>query len=109
MVARRALIALLSEGKMGTEKGGDGSGSDSKDDEVSQLYLISPDGGEAFPVTQGDEEVHSLAWSADSKTLYYATRNPWTKAQKDDYRKEWKDVLQYRTAERGDTIFALDL
>jgi hypothetical protein len=39
----------------------------------------------------------------------FATRNPWTKAQKDEYKKEWKDVVQYRTAERGDTIFALDL
>ena len=44
-----------------------------------------------------------------NQVIYFATRNPWTKAQKDDYKKEWKDVVQYRTAERGDTIFALDL
>src|SRR3981081_3492644 len=101
-------IAFLSERKLTADKGGDSDDS-SKDEGVSRLYLISPDGGEAFPVTQGDEEVHSFSWSADSHTLYFATRNPWTKAQKDDYKKEWKDVLQYRTAERGDTIFALDL
>src|SRR5262249_49676434 len=74
-----------------------------------QIYLISPTGGEAFPVTRGAEEVHAFSWSADSKTIYFATRNPWTKQQKDDYRDEWKDVQEYRTAERGDTIFALDL
>src|SRR5712664_3997235 len=101
-------IAFLSERKLTADKGGD-SDDASKDEGVSRLYLISPDGGEAFPVTQGDEDVHSFSWSADSHTLYFATRNPWTKAQKDDYKKEWKDVVQYRTAERGDTIFALDL
>jgi dipeptidyl aminopeptidase/acylaminoacyl peptidase len=82
-----------------------------KDDkaETSQIYLISPTGGEAIQLTQSEEEVHTFSWSADSHTIYLATRSPWTKAQKDDYRKQWKDVVQYRTAERGDTIFALDL
>jgi dipeptidyl aminopeptidase/acylaminoacyl peptidase len=101
-------IAFLSERKLPADKGGDAD-EGSKDEGVSRLYLISPDGGEAFPVTPGDEEVHSFSWSADSHTLYFATRNPWTKAQKDDYKKEWKDVVQYRASERGDTIFALDL
>ncbi len=117
-------IAFLSERKTSTEKSGDSdsdsdSGSDSKDkdDETTQLYLISPNGGEAFPITQGDEDVHAFSWSgnlsgnssADSQTLYFATRQPWTKAQKDAYKKDWKDVVQYRTAERGDTIFSLDV
>ncbi|HEY7353937.1 MAG TPA: hypothetical protein VH596_14310, partial [Terriglobales bacterium] len=103
-------IAFLSDRK--TEKdSSDDSGDDDADnnEDVDQIYLISPSGGEAFPITDGAEEVHDFAWSADSKTLYYATRNPWTKAQKDEYRKEWKDVEQYRTAERGDTIFDLTL
>ena len=103
-------IAFLSERKPASDKGGDSDAdSDSKDEPPSQVYLISPNGGEAFPVTQGEEEVHTFSWSADSQTLYFATRHPWTKTQKDDYKKEWKDVVQYRTAERGDTIFALDL
>ena len=107
-------IAFVSERKASADKGGDSdsdadSGSDAKDDATSQLYLISPNGGEAFPVTQGEEEVHTFSWSADSQTIYFATRQPWTKTQKDDYKKSWKDVVQYRTAERGDTIFALDL
>jgi len=101
-------IAFLSERKLTADKGGDSEDS-SKGEAVSRLYLISPDGGEAFPVTQGDEEVHAFSWSADSHTLYFATRNPWTKSQKDDYKKEWKDVVQYRASERGDTIIALDV
>jgi dipeptidyl aminopeptidase/acylaminoacyl peptidase len=113
-------IAFLSERKASAEKS-DGSDSDSdgdakhkgrakaKDGDTSQIYLISPTGGEAFPITTGDEDVHDFSWSADSRTIYFATRNPWTKTQKDDYKKEWKDVVQYRSAERGDTIYALDL
>ena len=107
-------IAFLSDRKTETDTGDaddsdNGSEKSDKDEGVDQIYLIDPNGGEAFAVTRGEEEVHAFAWSADSKTLYFATRNPWTKAQKDDYRKQWKDVVQYRTAERGDTIFALDL
>ena len=107
-------IAFLSERKTSTDKAGDSgsdsdSDSDSKDESASQVYLISPNGGEAFPVTQGEEDVHTFTWSPDSQTIYFATRQPWTKTQKDDYKKAWKDVVQYRTAERGDTIFALDL
>jgi dipeptidyl aminopeptidase/acylaminoacyl peptidase len=102
-------IAFLSERKTSSEKdSGSGDNKDDKED-VSQLYLISPAGGEAIALTQGEEEVHTFSWSADSRTLYFATRTPWTKTQKDNYKKEWKDVVQYRTAERGDTIFALDL
>jgi dipeptidyl aminopeptidase/acylaminoacyl peptidase len=102
-------IAFLSERKPSAEKGDSDSDADSKDDSTSQIYLISPNGGEAFPVTQGDEDIHAFAWSTDSQTLYFSTRQPWSKSQKDDYKKEWKDVQQYRTAERGDSIFALDV
>ena len=103
-------IAFLSERKSASGKGDDSdSDSDSDSKETSQLYLISPNGGEAFAVTEGAEDVHAFSWSADSQTLYFATRQPWSKSQKDDYKQQWKDVVQYRTAERGDSIFALDL
>lgn len=101
-------VAFVSGRKNSSEKADD-SDSDSKDDLTSQVYLISPTGGEAFAITQGGEDVHAFAWSADSMTIYFATRQPWSKEQKDDYKKEWKDVVQYRSAERGDTIFALNV
>src|ERR1700687_1664068 len=102
-------IAFLSERKAAAEKADDSDSDADSKGEPAQLYLISPNGGEAFPVTDGEEEVNTFSWSADSQTIYFATRQPWSKKQKDDYKKEWKDVVQYRTAERGDTIFALDL
>lgn len=101
-------IAFLSDRKTSVDEDDD-SDSPSKDEGTAQVYLISPNGGEAFPATSGAEDVHAFSWSADSQAIYFATRQPWTKAQKDTYKEEWKDVVQYRTAERGDTIFALDL
>jgi dipeptidyl aminopeptidase/acylaminoacyl peptidase len=104
-------IAFLSERKSSGGKGGDDDDDDSgnQDEGTAQIYLISPQGGEAMQLTQGEEEVHAFSWSADSQTIFFATRQPWTKSQKDQYRQQWKDVVEYRTAERGDTLFALDL
>jgi dipeptidyl aminopeptidase/acylaminoacyl peptidase len=106
-------IAFISERKTPTkthsEWNEDSEDDASREDETAHLYLISPTGGEAIQLTQGEEEIHAMSWSPDSKTLYFATRQPWTKDQKDRYRKEWKDVVQYRTGERGDTIFSLNV
>ncbi len=96
-------IAFFSERKAAESKEKDFA----EGNDTAQLYLISPNGGEAFPVTEGEEEVHAFAWSPDSRTLYFATRAPWTKAQKAAYKKDWKDVSEYRAAERADTIFSL--
>ncbi len=71
---------------------------------VAQVYVIRADGGEAIRLTGGSEGVHSFAWSADSREIFYATRVPWTKQQKAAYKKEWHDVIQYRKSERGDLI-----
>ena len=92
----------------------DSQSDDSDDDRDSKkgtthLYLIPVNGGEAFPVTRGAEDVHSFAWSPDSKSLYFATRIPWTSKQKDEYKEQWKDVVRYREQERGDVISRIDV
>ena len=92
-------IAFVSERKTSTEKSGDSdSDADSatqekeqrRNAEASQIYLISPNGGEAFPITQGDEDVHAFSWSPDSQTIYFATRQPWSKSKKTTTRKRGK-------------------
>jgi dipeptidyl aminopeptidase/acylaminoacyl peptidase len=100
-------IAYLSERK--TAGGKDGDAGDDKSKEISQLCLISPTGGEAFAVTSGADEIHAFAWSPDSKSIYFATRQPWTKEQNDAHKKDWKDVIRFRSDERGDVIFRINL
>ena len=103
-------IAFLSERKAAGGKGAGSDDDDAKDDkDTAQLYLISPTGGEAFPITTGTDEVHAFAWAADSRAIYFATREPQTKQQTDDHKKDWKDVIRYRGDERGDTIFRIGL
>jgi len=82
----------------------DSEKSDADSKGVAHVYLISISGGEAIPVTRGAEDVHSFAWNRDSKSLYFATRIPWSKKQKEDYGEKWKDVVRYRERERGDVI-----
>ena len=104
-------IAFLSERKSPASKESDEDDhSDTATDKTpAQIYLISPVGGEAFAITSGSEDVHAFAWCPDSKMLYFATRTPWNKEQKDAYKEIWKDTLQYRGAERGDVIYSLEL
>ena len=90
------------EGKAGKNNDKSKDKAKAKDKDVAQLFLISPNGGEAFPITSGDEERHSFAWSGDSKAIVFATREPWTKQQNDEHKKEWKDTIRYRGDERGD-------
>ena len=80
-----------------------------KDKTPGQVWVIAAGGGEAFPITHGKEEVHAFAWSADSRLIYFATREPWTPSREDAYKKEWKDVIQFRESERGDVLYSADV
>ena len=98
-------IAFLSSRPMPFYKPADGE----KEKTISQLYVIPASGGEAVPVTRGEESVHSFAWTPDSKSLYFVTREPWSKAKRDAYKKEWHDVQRYREGDRGDVIARISL
>lgn len=103
-------IAFVSDRQASSEneeENSPGKGAEKK--HLPQIYLISPAGGEAFPVTSGAESVHTFAWSPDSRTLFFATRTPWSPEQDEAYKKQWKDVIQYREEERGDTVYGLSL
>jgi dipeptidyl aminopeptidase/acylaminoacyl peptidase len=77
------------------------------EEKSAQVYVISVTGGEPFPVTQGEEEVHAFAWAADSKQIYFATRH-WTKDQEEAYKKDWKDIVEFRESEHGDAIHRIE-
>jgi|HubBroStandDraft_1064217.scaffolds.fasta_scaffold04915_7 dipeptidyl aminopeptidase/acylaminoacyl peptidase len=80
------------------------SGEDEKTEKPDQVWTIGLNGGEALAVTHGDEKVHAFAWSADSKQIYFATRTAWSKEKEESYKKDWKDVVEFRESERGDAI-----
>jgi len=56
-------IAFLSEREPPSGKGREGDENGKDDKAVAQIYLISPNGGETFPITSGDEAVHTFNWS----------------------------------------------
>jgi dipeptidyl aminopeptidase/acylaminoacyl peptidase len=80
-----------------------------KEEPAGQVWAIAADGGEAFPLTRGKEEVHAFAWSADSRSVYFATRTPRSAEEEEAYKKQWKDVIRFRESERGDTLYKTDL
>lgn len=91
-----------------TPKGRDGDADESKE-VAAQIYVIGVNGGEAIQVTRGIEEIHAFSWAPDSRSLYFATRTPWSKEKRDAYKKEWKDVVRFRESERGDVIAKIAL
>ncbi len=102
-------IAFLSDRADPSETSTDtAAAADAKSEKSAQVYVISATGGEPFPVTQGEEEVHAFAWSADSRQIYFARRE-WTKEQQEAYKKDWKDVTEFRESERGDAIHRIEI
>src|SRR6202034_1955588 len=83
-------------------------GAQSDSEKSNQVYVISVNGGEPFPVTKSEEEVHAFAWSADSRQIYFARRQ-WTKDQQEAYKKDWKDVVEFRESEHGDAIHRIEV
>jgi dipeptidyl aminopeptidase/acylaminoacyl peptidase len=100
-------IAFLSDRRVEVESADKSSDDDSE--EETHLYVIPVGGGEAFPVTRGEEGVHTFDWAPDSKSLYFATRVPWSSKQKEENTEEWKDTIRYRERERGDVISRITL
>ena len=103
-------IAFLSDRTVspgGTQEASESDDPAKKD--VAQLYVMATSGGEAFALTSGGEEVHAFAWAGDANSLFFATRLHWSKEQEEGYKKEWKDVIQFRESERGDAIWTVDI
>jgi dipeptidyl aminopeptidase/acylaminoacyl peptidase len=54
---------------------------------TSQIYLISPDGGEARPLTESKTGIDSFDWSPDGKCIAFETTSP----KSEDEEKKEKD------------------
>ena len=105
-------IAFLSDrSTQKSKRTGDGDDAEAseKSEPAEQLFVISASGGESFQVTEAEETIHSFAWSADSRSIFFATLQPQSKEEKEAQKKKWKDVIRYRESERGDEIFSVDV
>ncbi len=54
----------------------------SKRGEETQIYLIRPDGGEAFPLTDHKEGINSYRWAPDGKKIAFTSTEPETEIAK---------------------------
>ena len=96
-------IAFVSDRALsGESAGADGTPSD--DAKASRIWIISVHGGEALPLYTQKLDVHSYAWSADGSAIYYSVTQPFSKAQQDTQKEEWKDVIRWREQNRGDLL-----
>ncbi|CAF1174214.1 unnamed protein product [Didymodactylos carnosus] len=81
------------------------SGDDNKQSQYICLY--STISQEIFSISLGEELILAFTWAADNNddSFYYVTQTPKTDDEEKLYKNEWKDVIQYRESERGDTIY----
>jgi dipeptidyl aminopeptidase/acylaminoacyl peptidase len=89
-----------------------GSGKDDGGDAAegtSRIWIISPEGGEAFPLYREKLDVHALAWAPDSSTIFFSTPDPLSKQAEEALKTEWKDVIRWREQERGDVLIKMPL
>jgi dipeptidyl aminopeptidase/acylaminoacyl peptidase len=101
-------VAFLSDRAV---PGGDEKKDDDKEDkdETSRVWVISLNGGEAFPLYREKIDAHAFAWSADSASIYFSVTQPLSKQQEDVQKAEWKDVIRWREQERGDILVGVPL
>lgn len=73
----------------------------------ARLWILPIAGGEAFPLYRDPLDVHSFAWSPDGTGLVFSVTEPLSKSAEDAHKKDWKDVVQWRDQNRGDTLLSL--
>jgi dipeptidyl aminopeptidase/acylaminoacyl peptidase len=80
-------------------------GSDAGKPAARQIWLISPEGGEAWQLTQSETDIGGFHWSKDSKQIAFTAPPPESKIEKDrkekysDYEvfeKDYKNVQLWR-------------
>ncbi|MHB1022282.1 MAG: S9 family peptidase [Acidobacteriaceae bacterium] len=101
-------IAFLSDrDTAGIQAAGDDDKDAADKDKPGRVWVMRADGGEAFPLYVEPLDAHSFSWSPDSKSIYFSAETPLTKAQTDEIKKDWKDVIRWREQERGDLLLKI--
>jgi dipeptidyl aminopeptidase/acylaminoacyl peptidase len=95
------------EGKK-DEKKEDRKEADSAKPVASQIWLISPLGGEAWQLSKAETDIDEFHWSKDSKSIAFSARAPESKASK-DRKEKYSDYEVYEKDYRQDQLWLLDV
>lgn len=84
------------------DSGGDGKPAD------KQIWLISPDGGEAWQLTKSETDVDDFHWSKDGKSIVFAANPPESKSSK-DRKEKYSDYDVIEKDYRQDQLWMVDV
>ena len=100
-------VAFLSDRALA----GMGENESGKDDSKTERVWILPvaAGGEAFPLYREPLDVHAFAWAPKGNEVLFSMMEPRSKNAEEAHKKEWKDTVEWRDKDRGDTLLALSV
>ena len=80
-----------------------------EDNRIDRMWLIDPNGGEAFPLYREKLAVHGFAWAPQGTDIYFSITEPLAKDRQDADKSQWKDVTRWREQEHGDVLLRIPL
>jgi dipeptidyl aminopeptidase/acylaminoacyl peptidase len=75
---------------------------------ASQIWLISPRGGEAWQLSKAETDIGEFRWSKDSKSIAFTANAPESKASK-DRKEKYSDYEVYEKDYRQNQLWSLDV
>jgi len=75
---------------------------------ASQIWLISPSGGEAWQLSKAETDINEFHWSKDSKTIAFTANAPESKSSK-DRKEKYSDYEVYEKDYRQNQLWSLDV
>ncbi len=94
-VSDRPLPATLKPTGEGDEK-----------DKTARIWILPVHGGEAFPLYREPLKLHAFTWAPQGDTIFFAAVQPQSKDAEEAYKKKWKDTVEWRNKDRGDTLYS---
>lgn len=75
-------LAAVEKDRASKEDGKSGASTSAKP-AAKQIWLIAPDGGEAWPLTKSETDVDEFQWTKDGKRIVFTAAEPGNKANKE--------------------------
>ncbi len=85
------------------------AGDDESKDKTGRIWILPATGGEAIPLYREPLDVHAFTWASTGHQVFFSVMEPRSKNAEEAHKKEWKDVVQWRDKDRGDTLLALTI